>query len=195
MKVLAALAMALAISYVRADGAHSHDHAPAPAPDSYGSPADTYGPPADTYGPPATSYDAPVTYESHDAYEPEPTLDLIPFIIAILVLVGLSLLFPTHVFVNNVGRKKRYAEEVARSDFVGRTIEIYDHLNQVLEPIDRQCMEKITCEVGSLAYDSGVTSHPFLKLVVPFVPGKYGKYVKTFLYAENCHKIKCSAYP
>jgi len=94
-----------------------------------------------------------------------------------LILVGLSLLFPTNVRLASAniagaggdlggllfGRKKRYAEEVARSDFVGRTIEIYDHLNQVLEPIDRQCMEKITCEVGSLAYDSGVTSHPFLK--------------------------------
>jgi len=68
-------------------------------------------------------------------------------------------------------------------------------LNEVLEPIDRDCVEKITCEVGSLAYDAGITSNPFLKLIVPFVPGKYGNYVKHFVYAENCHKIKCSAYP
>jgi len=207
MKVLAALALALAITHVRADGAHSHshDHAPAPEHDSgYGAPVIH-----DTYGPPETTYDAPVTYEHHDVYEPERP-DITPYIIACLALVGLSLLFPTFVRIQGVtpmggagngmmgmmGRKKRYAEEaIERSDFVGRTYEIYDHLNQVLDPIDRSCIEKITCEVGSLAYDSGVTSSPILKLVVSFVPGKYGKYMKHFIYAENCHKIKCSAYP
>ena len=86
-----------------------------------------------------------------------------------MVLVGLSLLFPTNVQVlngnlNNVGgRKRRSAEELARADFVGRTAEIYDHLNDVLEPVDRRCMEKLTCEVGALSYDAGITSHPFLK--------------------------------
>ena len=88
-------------------------------------------------------------------------------IIACLTLVGISLLFPLNVRVNSGnlvnGRKKRYAEEIARADFVGRTTEIYDHLNMALEPIDRRCIEKITCEVGGLAYDAGVTSHPFLK--------------------------------
>jgi len=193
MKVLAALTLALAISYVRADGAHSHEHAPVA--DAYGPPADTYGPPEPVYDPP-TSYDAPVTYEHHDVYEPEPIFDITPIIVAILVLVGLSLLFPTHVRVTAAGRKKRYAEEIIeRSDFAGRTMEIYEHLNMALEPIDRGCLEKITCEVGGLAYDAGVTSSPFLKLLVPFVPGKYEKYVKHFVYAENCHKIKCSAYP
>jgi hypothetical protein len=67
-------------------------------------------------------------------------------------------------------------------------------LNEILEPVDRNCMEKITCEVGGLAYDAGITSSPILKLVAPFVPGKYGKYMKHFIYAENCQKIKCSAY-
>lgn len=196
MKVLAALTLALAISYVQADGDHSHDHAPVhdvyESRDSgYGAPVDTYGPPEPSYEPAPVSYDAPV-------YEPEPIFDITPIIVAILVLVGLSLLFPTHVRLtsaNITGRKRRYAEEVEKSDFVGRTIQIYDHLNEVLDPIDRGCVEKITCEVGSLAYDAGITSNPFLKLIVPFVPGKYGNYVKHFVYAENCHKIKCSAYP
>ena len=88
-----------------------------------------------------------------------------------MVLVGLSLLFPTNVQVlngnlNNVGgqgRKRRHAEEIARADFVGRTAEIYDHLNDVLAPIDRRCMEKLTCEVGALSYDAGLTSHPIFK--------------------------------
>jgi len=190
MKFLAALTLALAISYVQADGDHSHDHPPVH--DVYEARDSAYGAPEPSYDPAPTSYDAPV-------YEPEPIFDITPIIVAVLVLVGLSLLFPSHVRINNVnpmGRKKRYAEEaVERSDFVGRTMEIYDHLNEVLEPIDRDCVEKITCEVGSLAYDAGITSNPFLKLIVPFVPGKYGNYVKHFVYAENCHKIKCSAYP
>jgi len=220
MKVLAALSLALVISYVKADGVHSHDHAPAhdaygPPEPSYGAPAPSYGAPEPSYGAPAPSYGAPapsyepepqyeppVTYEHHDVYEEEEGgIDIIVVtIIACLALLGLSLLFPTFVRVNSGnlvnanGRKKRYAEEIARADFVGRTTEIYDHLNMALEPIDRRCIEKITCEVGGLAYDAGVTSHPFLKLVVPFVPGKYEKYVKHFIYANNCHKIKCSAY-
>merc|ERR1711953_1123793 len=186
MRAIAVITLALAISYVKADGAHGHEHAHA-RDSGYGAP------PEESYGAPAPSYGAPVPYE-------EEGFDITPLIIAILVLVGLSLLFPTNVQVlngnlNNVGgRKRRSAEEVARADFVGRTAEIYDHLNDVLEPVDRRCMEKLTCEVGALSYDAGITSHPFLKLVVPFVPGKYGKYMKHFIYSENCHKIKCSAY-
>jgi len=195
MRVLVAITLALAISYVKADhheGAH-HDHA---AHDVYEARDDGYGPPEPAYGAPEPSYEPAATYESAPSYEPEPPLDLTPFIVAILVIVGLSLLFPLNVRINDVtGRKKREAEEISRSDFVGRTAEIYDHLNEILEPVDRNCMEKITCEVGGLAYDAGITSHPFLQLVVPFVPGKYGKYMKHFIYADNCHKIKCSAYP
>jgi len=186
MRFLVAITLALAISYVKADGVH-HEQGH----DTYEARDSGYGPPEPSYGPPEPSYEPAPSYESAPA---EPLPDLTPFIVAILVIVGLSLLFPTNVRINNVGRKKRYAEEIARSDFVGRSAEIYDHLNMALEPIDRNCMEKITCEVGGLAYDAGLTSHPFLKLVVPFVPGKYEKYVKHFMYANNCHKIKCSAY-
>merc|ERR1711936_1302193 len=189
MRAIAIITLALAISYVKADGPHGHEHAHAHARDSgYGAP------PEPSYAAPAPSYGEPIPYE-------EEGFDITPLIIAILVLVGLSLLFPTNVQVLNGnlnnpanGRKRRNAEDIARADFVGRTAEIYDHLNDVLEPVDRRCMEKLTCEVGALSYDAGITSHPFLKLVVPFVPGKYGKYMKHFVYAENCHKIKCSAY-
>jgi len=200
MKFLVAVTLALAISYVKADGAHSHEHAHPPAHDSYGPPEPSYGAPAPSYGAPAPTYEEPVSYESHEVYEEEGGFDVIVVVIvAILALVGLSLLFPTNVQVldGNLdlnGRKKRYAEEIARSDFIGRTAEIYDNLNRVLDPVDRKCMEKLTCEVGSLSYDAGLTNSPFLKLVVPFVPGKYEKYMKHFIYANNCHKIKCSAF-
>jgi len=200
MKFLVAVTLALTISYVKADGAHSHEHAHAPAHDSYGPPEPSYGAPAPSYGAPAPTYEEPVSYESHEVYEEEGGFDVIVVVIvAILALIGLSLLFPTNVQVldGNLdlnGRKKRYAEEIARSDFIGRTAEIYDNLNRVLDPVDRKCMEKLTCEVGSLSYDAGLTNSPFLKLVVPFVPGKYEKYMKHFIYANNCHKIKCSAF-
>merc|ERR1712038_100729 len=174
MKVLVALTLALAITNVKADGAHSHDHAPV-APDSYGAPAPSYSAPS---------------YEPYEVYEEEPLPDLTPIVVAILALIGLSLLFPTFVQLEDVaGRKKRSAEIIAE-----RTAEIYDHLNEVLEPVDRGCMEKLTCEVGALSYDAGLTSHPYLKLVAPFVPGKYEKYVKHFISANNCQKIKCHTY-
>ena len=149
--------MALAISHVKADGGHSHEHAPAH--DSYGPPEPSYGAPAPSYGAPEPSYGEPVTYE-----EEEFSFDVVPIVVAVLTLVGLSLLFPTFVQIDDVnGRRKRDTEEIARSDFVGRTAEIYGHLNEVLEPVDRRCMEKLTCEVGALTHDAGLTSSPFLK--------------------------------
>ena len=93
------------------DGAHAHDHAHAEPAAAYGAPA-----PAASYGAPAASYDEP---EPAAAYgEPAPAYgaeeaalpDLTPIIIGILALVGLSLLFPTHVSVD-VDRKKRSAAE------------------------------------------------------------------------------------
>ena len=92
------------------DGAHAHDHAHAEPAAAYGAPA-----PAASYGAPAASYDEP---EPAAAYgEPAPTYgaeeaalpDLTPIIIGILALVGLSLLFPTHVSIDS--RKKRSAAE------------------------------------------------------------------------------------
>merc|ERR1719392_637285 len=87
------------------DGAHAHDHAHAEPAAAYGAPA-----PAASYGAPAASYDEPEpapSYGDEEAALP----DLTPIIIGILALVGLSLLFPTHVSVDT--RKKRSAAEYA----------------------------------------------------------------------------------
>merc|ERR1712051_909724 len=75
------------------DGAHAH------ADSGYGAPAATYEEPAASYGAPAPSYSEPETGYGAPApsygYEEEPLPDLTPIIVEILVLTGLSLLFPT----------------------------------------------------------------------------------------------------
>ena len=50
-------------------------------------------------------------------------------------------------------------DQTSRSNLVGRSIEIYSHLNAALKPLDPKCVEKITCEVGSLASDAGLTQN------------------------------------
>ena len=97
------------------DGAHAHDHG---SDAGYGAPPASYEPPAPEYGAPATSYDAPVSYGSTGVgYEEEALPDLTPIIVGILVLIGLSLLFPTHVrltagqVAGGGGRKRRHAED------------------------------------------------------------------------------------
>merc|ERR1712109_439688 len=100
------------------DGAHAHDHGHAAA-----APSDGYGEPAASYGAPAASYSEPApAYGAEEAALP----DLTPIIIGILALVGLSLLFPTHVSVDT--RKKRSAAEYANpmTDVVERVNEIYN---------------------------------------------------------------------
>ena len=52
-----------------------------------------------------------------------------------------------------------FSDHASRTNFVGRSIEIYNHLNAALEPVDKNCVEKITCEVGSLARDAGLTQN------------------------------------
>merc|ERR1711963_638891 len=79
------------------DGAHAHDHAE-PA-SSYGAPETGYGAPSDSYG------------VSYGGYEEETLPDLTPIIVGILVLTGLSLLFPTFVSLTSV-RRKRDADDV-----------------------------------------------------------------------------------
>ena len=56
-------------------------------------------PPAETYGAPAETYGAP------PAYAGPASLDLTPVIIGVLILTGLSLLFPT--FVSLTGRRRK----------------------------------------------------------------------------------------
>ncbi len=118
------------------DGAHGHDHAHAapaapasayvPPASSYSAPASSYGAPAASYGAPAPSYGAPApSYEEPapsygapsygaPAYEVEEQPGFFPdvtfIIVGILIVIGLSLLFPTYVSLTTVRRKRDTAE-------------------------------------------------------------------------------------
>lgn len=123
-----ASALSLDAKLQKRDGAgHSHDHGHASADSgygapvqsyeepaaSYGAPAASYGAPAASYGAPAASYGAPsdsygVSYGGYEEQDQFP--DITPIIIGLLVLAGLSLLFPTFVSLQSV-RKRRDAED------------------------------------------------------------------------------------
>merc|ERR1711963_659781 len=95
---------------LKRDGAHSHDHEPS---SGYGAPSPSYSEPADSYG------------VSYGGYEEESLPDLTPIIVGILVLTGLSLLFPTFVSLTSV-RRKRDADDVnPMTDVVERVNDIY----------------------------------------------------------------------
>ena len=102
---------------LKRDGAHGHDHGSSSgygAPEqSYEEPAASYGAPAPSYGAPATGYGAPSDSYGVSYHEEEALPDLTPIIVGILVLTGLSLLFPTFVQLDNVNgrRKRRHAED------------------------------------------------------------------------------------
>ena len=92
------------------DGAHAHEHTDSgygAPPATYEEPAASYGAPAPTYEEPASGYGAPAPSYG---YEEEPLPDLTPIIVGILVLTGLSLLFPTFVSLSTV-RRKRHADD------------------------------------------------------------------------------------
>merc|ERR1739844_164807 len=167
---IAALGLASASAYklaedqiLKRDGAHAHEHAET-----------GYGPPAETYGVPS--------------YEEEPLPDLTPIIVGILVLTGLSLLFPTFVSLSTV-RRKRHADDDTSSDVIDRVNEIYTAVVQ-----SEECMEKIACEVGALAGDVGLTRSPALKLAGGFMPKKYKTYYSQFISGKDCNKIKCGTF-
>merc|ERR1712008_13632 len=147
---------------LKRDGAHAHEHADsgygAPAP-AYEEPAASYGAPAPSYGAPETGYGPPAETYGVPSYEEEPLPDLTPIIVGILVLTGLSLLFPTFVSLSTV-RRKRHAEDEhdTQTDVIERVNEIYTAVVQ-----SEECMEKIACEVGALAGDVGLTQSPALK--------------------------------
>ena len=44
-----------------------------------------------------------------------------------------------------------------------RALEIYNHLNAALEPVDKNCVEKIVCEAGALGKDVGLTQNPIVR--------------------------------
>merc|ERR1711994_100836 len=113
----------------RDGGAHDHSHdtsasygAPAA---SYEEPAASYGAPAPAYGAPASSYGAPSDSYGVSYQEEEALPDLTPIIVGILVLTGLSLLFPTFVSLSTVRRKRHAEDEDASQDVIERVNEIY----------------------------------------------------------------------
>lgn len=190
-------------------GGHSHDHghssgggghaAPAPsggysAPSggysapasSYGAPESSYGAPESSYGAPDTGYGAPSYGGGHEVYgyEDDKKFDISVIIIPLLIVLGLSLLFPATVNIST-GRKRREAGEASGLlDVVERVNDIY---GSVME--SEECMERIACEVGGLAADVGLNQ--VTRMAEPFAPKKYSKYMKQFSKGKDCHKIKC----
>jgi len=189
---------------VRRDGAHGHSHggqadagsgyaAPAPA-----APASSYGAPAADYGAPAASYDAPSDgYGVQDASgygasgygAEEEAFPISTLIIPILIIAGLSLLFPTITTVSVRKRRSADADVNPMTDVVERVNDIYSSV-----VASEECMERIACEVGGLAADVGLTQSPALKLASGFVPSKYKSYYKQFQSGKDCHKIKCGTF-
>lgn len=108
---------------VRRDGAHGHHGGAADAGSGYAAPApaapaSSYGAPAASYDAPAASYDAPSDgYGVADASgygatgygAEEEAFPISTLIIPILIIAGLSLLFPTITTVSV--RKRRHAED------------------------------------------------------------------------------------
>merc|ERR1739844_672376 len=175
---IAALGLASASAYklaedqiLKRDGAHAHEHADS----GYGAPAPAYEEPAASYGAPETGYGPPAETYGVPSYEEEPLPDLTPIIVGILVLTGLSLLFPPFVSLSTV-RRKRHADDDTSSDVIDRVNEIYTAVVQ-----SEECMEKIACEVGALAGDVGLTRSPALKLAGGFMPKKYKTYYSQFI--------------
>jgi len=189
---------------VRRDGAHGHSHggAAAPSGSGYAAPA---SPSSGYAAAPATSYDAAApSYETPSSGYGEPSFDsgygassygaeeepfnISTLIIPLLVIAGLSLLFPTITTVSV--RKRRHAEDVnPMTDVVERVNDIYTAVVQ-----SEECMERIACEVGGLAADVGLSQSPALRMAEGFVPSKYKTYYKQFASGKDCHKIKCGTF-
>jgi hypothetical protein len=79
---------------------------------TYGAPEPAYGPPEPSYEEPSAGYSAPAP--SYGAVE-EAVPDLTPIIIGILVLTGLSLLFPTYVTLTSVRRRRSVQGQFSRT--------------------------------------------------------------------------------
>jgi len=93
------------IAYAGAANAFATDRDSGASASGYGAPSTGYGAPEPSYEEPAQEYAAAPSYGAAEAAVP----DLTPIIIGILVLTGLSLLFPTYVTLTSV-RRKRSAE-------------------------------------------------------------------------------------
>ena len=113
----------IAVSIEKRDSGHAHerDHAHEHDPhNDYHVPEHGYEPPShhSSYEPSVASYayDTPSTSYDEPSYEPSyetsynPLPDITPIIVGILALLGLSMLFPNNVRINNVRRKRSAAE-------------------------------------------------------------------------------------
>jgi len=169
------------------------------APDAgYGAPDAGYGAPSTGYGAPDYGYGAPSTGYGAEAVDAGAGgiagtgLPLTAIIIPILILAGLSLLFPSTVTVPvNPGRRKRSTgdEEETGSSVADKLLDIMNAVSA-----SEQCMERIACEAGSLAADYGVDkkmTKSMTKLTEKFVSKKAHKLLKKFNGSEDCRKIKC----
>merc|ERR1711981_1552584 len=139
-KVVCGLALAYGASAFP-DGAHGGHHAAASS--GYDQPAA-----------PSSGYDQPAAYNDYGsapAYGAEEApFDISTLIIPLLIIAGLSLLFPTITTVDV--RKKRHAADVnPMTDVVERVNDIYSAVVQ-----SEECMERIACEIGGLAADVGL---------------------------------------
>jgi hypothetical protein len=114
--------IALSLEKRDSDHAHERDHAHEHAPhNDYHVPEQGYEPPhhasyepsyEPSYDTPAVSYGEP-SYDHHEpSYEApyNPLPDITPIIVGILALLGLSMLFPNNVRIDNVRRKRSAAE-------------------------------------------------------------------------------------
>lgn len=202
-----------------AHGAHGHDHGhdhghapaathhttthvdqtPAASSGSYGSPSvssDSYGSPSvssSSYGSPSTGYADPAPsyggVSTGYAATEETLPDFTPIIIGLLVLTGLSLLFPTYVSLSSVRRKRETDEDVSpMSDVMERVNDIYTAVVN-----SEECMERVACEIGGLAADFGLQENKMAKIAGGFVPHKYKTFYKQFTSGKNCHKIQCGS--
>jgi hypothetical protein len=166
---------------------HAHDHAHEAASSGGAVAATGYAAPATGYDEPATGYGA-VSHSGYGATEPA-LPDLTPIIIAILVLTGLSLLFPTYVSLS-AGRRKRDLDGIEESSPM---TDVLDRVNDIYMAVveSEECMERIACEIGGLAADFGMKDNAIAKMADPLVPAKYKTYYKQFTSGQDCQKIKC----
>lgn len=138
---LAAVGYSAAAEIVRRDtgagGGHDHGHAHAAPSSGYSEPASAgYSAPSTGYNQPSSGYAASSGYGGYDVGYEEDGFDLSTIIIPLLIIFGLSLLFPTitSVAVNNGGRRKRDLEsgKTHCTNTLYRYISHHDINNQLL---------------------------------------------------------------
>ena len=115
--LFASLNVILAVSLEKRDSEHEHDrdHGHDHGHSGYQAPSVGYEDPSSSYSyeTPSTAYGEPSYEPSYDSsYVAQLFPDLTPIIIGILAILGLSLMFPNNVRIDNVnGRKKRSVAE------------------------------------------------------------------------------------